>query len=642
MTKKPTYEDLEKKIRVLQEKCIQGARAEEALKLSEEKFRLLIENAPDAIYVHADGEFIYLNGAAVDLFGAERAEQLLGAPIADRFHPDFHAIIARRLDDLYGERKKLSVIEQIYLRLDGSSVPVEAHAIPITYHGRNAALTFVRDITERKRAEESLESERNLLRNLIDNLPDRIYAKDAEGRFIICNEAMMRRMGKTSMDDVVGMSDFDFLAPEMAQRFRADEEAILRTGVPMINREEPLAAEGDQITRWNLATKVPLLDRQGNRIGIVGVGREITGLKQAEEALCSSREIAERLAEEMAIMAEIGRLIGSTLDLDEVYERFAAEARKLIPFDRIVVNLNRPDERYCAYVSGVDVPERRPGDSFPLAGTVNDVIAGTRTGLILHPATVEEIARTFPSLVGTFQAGLRSLMSVPLISRDEVIGVLHFRSKKPDAYSEQDLRLAERIGAQIAGAIANAQLFKGLRKTEKSLRESEERYRELSILDELTQLYNSRFFYQQLKCEFDRVNRYGEPLTLLLLDIDDFKAFNDTFGHVEGDQVLRQFGQVIKRCIRRTDSGYRYGGEEFTVILPMTTSGDGAAVADRIRTEFKKELFPPAAGKSVHMTTSIGIAQLKEKEEMKSFIQRVDQHMYRAKQNGKDRCCAEP
>jgi len=145
------------------------------------------------------------------------------------------------------------------------------------------------DITERKHAEEELESEHTLLRSLIDNVPDRIYAKDPEGRYIICNEAMIRRMGKTSMDELVGKSDFDFLPQEMAQRFYDDEQEIIRSGKPMINREEPLVTEGGKITRWNLATKVPLLDKQGNRIGIVGVGREITDLKRAEEELQKAR-----------------------------------------------------------------------------------------------------------------------------------------------------------------------------------------------------------------------------------------------------------------------------------------------------------------------------------------------------------------
>jgi hypothetical protein len=96
-------------------------------------------------------------------------------------------------------------------------------------------------------------------------------------------------------------------------------------------------------------------------------------------------------------------------------------------------------------------------------------------------------------------------------------------------------------------------------------------------------------------------------------------------------------GQVVKRCLRETDFAYRYGGEEFTILLPMTTSTDGAVTAERIRTEFKKETFSPAPGQDVHVTVSIGLAQYRHQEEMKAFVHRVDQLMYQGKKSGKDR-----
>ena len=179
------------------------------------------------------------------------------------------------------------------------------------------------------------------------------------------------------------------------------------------------------------------------------------------------------------------------------------------------------------------------------------------------------------------------------------------------------------------------------KKAEDELRESEHRYRELSIIDDLTQLYNSRHFYAQLEREIERSNRYGQPLTLLMLDLDNFKTFNDTYGHVEGDYVLSRLGQVVKRCLRETDSAYRYGGEEFTIMLPMTTSEEGIVTAKRIQTELRKEAFSPVLGQEVYMTVSIGLAQYKPKEEMKAFVHRVDQLMYQAKKNGRDRICPE-
>jgi len=179
------------------------------------------------------------------------------------------------------------------------------------------------------------------------------------------------------------------------------------------------------------------------------------------------------------------------------------------------------------------------------------------------------------------------------------------------------------------------------KQAEKALQESEKKFRKLSIIDNLTQLYNSRHFFNQLKTEIDRIHRYPEPLALILLDVDNFKAFNDAFGHLEGDQVLMRLGRVIKSCLRKTDSAYRYGGEEFIVLLPMTTNADGVRIAERIRTEFKNEKFSPVFEKAVHLTLSIGISQYRSAESMQSFVQRVDRLMYRAKKQGKDRICDE-
>ncbi len=139
-------------------------------------------------------------------------------------------------------------------------------------------------VLERKAAEEELAKERNLLRTLIDNMPDRIYAKDTESRFIICNKALAIRMGMNNPDEIVGKSDFDFLPHELAAQFRADELAIMQSGQPLINHEEPMDGVSGA-TRWNLATKAPLRDNQDNIIGIVGLGRDITERKRAEEVL---------------------------------------------------------------------------------------------------------------------------------------------------------------------------------------------------------------------------------------------------------------------------------------------------------------------------------------------------------------------
>lgn len=210
----------------------------------------------------------------------------------------------------------------------------------------------------------------------------------------------------------------------------------------------------------------------------------LADLQRAEQEQRLSREAAERLAEETAVIAEIGRLIGSTLDIDEVYERFAAETRKLIPFDRISVNLFNMRENTVTviYASGAEVAARNQRNTFPLEGTFSLEIRQKQAGILIQPESPEEIDRILhrmPALAPSFQTGMRSMIGVPLISRSQVFGTLHLRSGAPNTYTERHLRLAERIGGQIAGAITNAQLFTDLKHTEKSLRESEQRFRAL-------------------------------------------------------------------------------------------------------------------------------------------------------------------
>lgn len=130
--------------------------------------------------------------------------------------------------------------------------------------------------------EAELETERNLLRTVIDAIPDRIYAKDKESRFIICNNALAKRMGKSEPDEIIGRSDFDLVSKELADQYYANEQEIIRTGIPLINHEESMGNITGKL-RWNLATKVPIKDKHGNVIGIIGVGRDITERKLAEE-----------------------------------------------------------------------------------------------------------------------------------------------------------------------------------------------------------------------------------------------------------------------------------------------------------------------------------------------------------------------
>jgi len=162
-----------------------------------------------------------------------------------------------------------------------------------------------------------------------------------------------------------------------------------------------------------------------------------------------------------------------------------------------------------------------------------------------------------------------------------------------------------------------------------------ERLKELAITDDLTKLYNSRHFYAQMDNEIYRFNRYQRSLSLLLIDVDHFKEFNDTHGHLEGDKVLYNVAKLITSCLRTMDTAYRYGGEEFTVILPETTCDAAMAVSERINEVVKNDLFNEENEKT--LSVSIGVTEYLPGELVTDFVRRADKAMYMAKEGGRNR-----
>ncbi|HEY6897056.1 MAG TPA: diguanylate cyclase [Rhodocyclaceae bacterium] len=189
---------------------------------------------------------------------------------------------------------------------------------------------------------------------------------------------------------------------------------------------------------------------------------------------------------------------------------------------------------------------------------------------------------------------------------------------------------------QVIGAIETLQDFTERKNAEIALQKSEERYRQLSLTDGLTQLGNSRSCYADLERELARSQRYSIPLTLLLLDADHFKHYNDTWGHLEGDHALIALADTIRHNLRKTDSAYRYGGEEFVVLLPQTALDQALILAERIRSDYAATGLRPAEGQTTHLTVSIGAAELRPGDTARSLLARADGGTYRAKAQGRN------
>ncbi len=214
---------------------------------------------------------------------------------------------------------------------------------------------------------------------------------------------------------------------------------------------------------------------------------------------------------------------------------------------------------------------------------------------------------------------------VPILFRDRLQGVVLLeRGLDEPPFSADRINLLSTLAGQLGMALENASMYRAKL--------------QLSITDSLTGLFNARYLYERLETEISRAKRYGHPLSLLMLDIDYFKRFNDAYGHLSGDEALRQVALVLRESSRETDTVARYGGEEFCVILPETDAGSAAVIAERIRGAMEAHLVPTGAGdESVTITVSIGIAQMPPAlGSAEDLVRIADKALYQAKFAGRN------
>ncbi len=181
-----------------------------------------------------------------------------------------------------------------------------------------------------------------------------------------------------------------------------------------------------------------------------------------------------------------------------------------------------------------------------------------------------------------------------------------------------------------------------MQRERRKLARSERRYHQLSITDGLTGLYNARYFWSKLGSEVRHAHQVNQPLGLVLLDVDDFKRFNDTYGHTEGDKVLAELGSLLRVAVRPADSACRYGGEEFALVLPGAEGSAAHEVGERVREALARRVFQLGSGDRVTVTASLGTAQLEPGDDARSLVRHADRALYQAKAQGKNQTvCSE-
>ena len=223
-----------------------------------------------------------------------------------------------------------------------------------------------------------------------------------------------------------------------------------------------------------------------------------------------------------------------------------------------------------------------------------------------------------------------SLLIVPIVFYDNVLGTLFLRARRRlTGFSQKEIDFCRIVANTSFHAIRNARLFEKV-----SL--EKDQLRELAVRDHRTSLYNHNFFYSRLEEEFERSVRYETPLSLIMMDIDDFKHINDTYGHRMGDMVLRELAATIKNGVRKSDIVARYGGEEFSVILPHTVVDGAVDEAERLRRLVERQKYKGLENEKI--TMSVGVASYPNKHTSNSgdLVNHADDALYRAKWSGKN------
>ncbi len=332
----------------------------------------------------------------------------------------------------------------------------------------------------------------------------------------------------------------------------------------------------------------------------------------------------ENRLNELSLLYDVARSLTSTLELPELLSRISilvAQRLKIPQFSIMLINADGKLEVKCAYPSGQGTEGRTFGSDEGACGRA------AQTQKSVYLPDLESDAEIFlPGSGARRERG--ALLSVPMIHQDTLLGVLNFQRPQPASFSAEEIEVLTTIADQAAIAVKNALLH--------------EETVALSITDPLTGIPNRRHLTKQLEMEIARASRFANQLSLLLIDVDDFKKVNDAAGHLAGDAVLQQMAATFQGMTRKVDTVARYGGDEFVIVLPHVTKVEALEVAEKVRRTAELTAFTGGLDASIGpITVSIGIANLPiDSLNEERLLDCADAALYASKRNGRNRVTA--
>ncbi|HTY62375.1 MAG TPA: diguanylate cyclase [Acidobacteriota bacterium] len=454
-------------------------------------------------------------------------------------------------------------------------------------------------------------------RDLFENASDIIFTYDFNGKVLSVNRAVERITGFT-VAEVLEMNLMDAIAPEhrhLGQRMLDPQVA----GEVPLNFEVEVSAKDKSRIALGISSR-PVY-REGKVIGVQGIARDITKRIKTEQALHEANlkleawvsELEER-TREMTMLNDMGDILRACFTLEEAYNVIVRVAQQIFPARVGVLYVIAPSRNSVESVAVWGDPalaERvfSPQECWALRRGRMHWVENAHSGLICKHV---------------HQPPKDGYLCIPMMAQSEAIGVLHLMQPDNVKMTETKQRMAVTMSEHIAMALSNLKLHETLRSQ--------------SIRDPLTGLFNRRFMEESLELEIKRAARNQRPLGMIMIDLDHFKYFNDNFGHEAGDLLLKELGVLLRGNIRGEDIACRYGGEEFTLILP-----EGTGTVTRQRAEFFKDAIQRLdihyRGRPLgRVTASMGVAIFPDHgRTAKALIEAADKALYRSKNAGRDR-----
>ncbi len=407
---------------------------------------------------------------------------------------------------------------------------------------------------------------------------------------------------------------------------------VLRTGRPVIIRQPEdwdrvrSVALGDAVNPASaLIVPMKLADRvlgvlsvQSNRARaysetdcdiFVAISEQLAvAIENSKNLLASTQRAAD-----LNLLVEVARAVSSELDLHRVFSKIHFQVKRVIdaPLFFVALESGEGDSVRLEYlVEGDKVFEPQ---KFSTSGTIVGMVMASGQPIRVRDAAERDRLTNQP--IGAGPTTVQSVVAVPMIVGGKVIGAISAQSYEPDAYSERHMQLLVAIAEQSGVAVQNARLY--------------EHARVLADHDPLTELLHHRGIQDRLSIELKRAQRSDGRLALLMIDVDKFKIFNDTYGHPAGDRVLTTVATALRRVARETDIVGRYGGDEFCAILPDTDEDAALKFAGRLVAEVNRRPFEIEDGRTVPIDLSIGVAVFPDDAQRREdLIQAADESLY--------------